>query len=86
MSSLQTLSWDPDWIPDSPMCELIPSLSKPSTPSMCLLTGIGSKLLSAATVHRQDGFQRGLQWAGRHDGLERAVVKRRRFSVARAAG
>ena len=50
MSFLQVLSWDPNRIPDSPLCEVIPSLSKPTTPSMCLLTGIGSKLLSAATV------------------------------------
>jgi hypothetical protein len=50
MSLLQTLSWDPNPIPDSPLCEVIPSLSKPTNPSMCLLTGIGSQLLSAATV------------------------------------
>ena len=50
MSLLQVLSWDPNRIPDSPLCEVIPSLNKPLTPSMCLVTGIGSKILSAATV------------------------------------
>src|SRR5271163_1942125 len=50
MYSLQVISWDPNRIPDSPLCEVIPSLSKPPTPSMCPLTGISSGILSAPTI------------------------------------
>src|ERR1700744_6061666 len=46
---LQILSWDPNQLPDS-LCEVIPSLSKPPTQSMCLLTGIDNRFLSAPTV------------------------------------